>query len=101
MLDPRRAVLVTFTRLRLPDGTEARFEGAALDILDGKPGLVATRRVSGDRAASGSSVASDIAKGAASTVLSAATGGAGLPGQLVKRRGAKRHRSAASGTKRG
>ena len=75
--------LVTLTRLRLPDGTEARFEGLALDLTDGKPGLLATRRIHIERAASETSLASDIGKGSASTVLSAPTAAAGLPGQLV------------------
>ena len=39
--------LVTFSRLRLPDGSEAQFEGLAMDVTDGKPGLLASRRLSG------------------------------------------------------
>ena len=67
--------LVTFSRLRLPDGSEAQFEGLAMDVTDGKPGLLASRRLSGSsRPDIQQSAGGDIARGAASTVLSAATG---------------------------
>ena len=76
--------LVTLVRLRLPDGSEVQFEGVALDMVDRKPGLLATRRIDGDQPPrSRESIGGDIAKGAASTVLNAATGAAGLPGQLM------------------
>jgi serine/threonine-protein kinase len=76
--------LVAFQRLRLPDGTEAAFEGLAMDVTDGKPGLLASRRVTGGSGTSSrESVGGDIAKGAASTVLGAATGSAGLAGQVA------------------
>jgi serine/threonine-protein kinase len=76
--------LVAFQRLRLPDGTEAAFEGLAMDVTDGKPGLLASRRVTGGSGTSSrESVGGEIAKGAASTVLGAATGSAGLAGQVA------------------
>jgi hypothetical protein len=75
--------LLTFSRLRLPDGTEAQLEAMALDTTDGKPGVLASRRVQGDRQETRESVGGEIARGAASTVLSAGTASAGLPGQLV------------------
>ena len=76
-------LLITFTRLRLPEGTEARFEGLAMDVTDGKPGLLA-RRLNGSSAPSPQpSTGGEIARGAASTVLSAATGGGGLAGQVA------------------
>ena len=76
-------ILITFTRLRLPEGTESAFEGLAMDVIDGKPGLLA-RRLNGSSAPSPQpSTGGEIAKGAASTVLSAATGGAGLAGQVA------------------
>ena len=75
--------LLTFTRVRLPDGTEAPLEAAALDAADGKPGVLASRRLGGDAPAPRDSVGGDIARGAASTVLSAGTAAAGLPGQVV------------------
>src|SRR6516165_8295844 len=37
--------LLTFTRLRLPDGTEAQLDAVALDAVDGKPGVLASRRI--------------------------------------------------------
>jgi hypothetical protein len=76
-------LLITFTRLRLPEGAEAHFEGLAMDVTDGKPGLLA-RRLNGTSAPSPQpSTGGEIARGAASTVLSAATGGAGLAGQVA------------------
>jgi len=74
--------LVTFERLRLPDGTEAHFDGVAMDVADGKPGLAASRRL-GSGGSSQESVGSTVARGAASTVLDAATLGAGVGGQLA------------------
>src|SRR5262249_13560955 len=41
--------LLTFSRLRLPDGTEAVVEAVALDAVDGKPGVLASRRIQGER----------------------------------------------------
>jgi len=79
--------LITFTRLRLPDGSEAQFEGVAMDVSDGKPGLLANRRMSAERSDSRPSIGGEIAKGAASTVLSAATAPAGLPGQVANSAG--------------
>ena len=75
--------LLTFSRLRLPDGTEAQVEAVALDATDGKPGVLASRRIQGDPGESRDSLGGEIARGAASTVLSAGTAAAGLPGQLV------------------
>ena len=75
--------LITFTRLRLPDGGEVQFEGLAMDVTDGKPGLLASRHVTPDRNSTQESVASTVARGAASSVLGAATGGAGIAGQVA------------------
>lgn len=80
--------LITFSRLRLPEGSEAQFEGLAMDVTDGKPGLLASRRLSGGSLPTPQqSPGGDIARGAASTVLSAATGGAGLAGQVANSAG--------------
>ena len=79
--------LLTFSRVRLADGTEAQFEAVALDAADGKPGVLASRRIQGERQEPEGSVGGDIARGAASTVLSAGTAAAGLPGQLVNSAG--------------
>jgi predicted Ser/Thr protein kinase len=80
--------LVAFQRMRLPDGTEAAFEGLAMDVTDGKPGLLASRRVSATSSTSSrENVGGEIAKGAASTVLGAATGSAGLAGQVANSAG--------------
>jgi hypothetical protein len=79
--------LLTFSRLRLPDGTEVPFESVALDATDGKPGVLASRRIQGDRFEVRESLGGEIARGAASTVLSAGTAGVGLPGQLVNSAG--------------
>ena len=79
--------LLTFTRLRLPDGSEVQFEGVALDAADGKPGVLASRRIGADRQDNRESLGGEIARGAASTVLSAGTAPAGLPGQLANSAG--------------
>jgi hypothetical protein len=82
--------LVTFTRLRLPDGSETPFEAVSLDATDGKPGVLASRRIDGargDRGEGRDSLGGEIARGAASTVLSAGTASVGLPGQLVNSAG--------------
>ena len=75
--------LLTFSRLRLPDGTEAQVEAVALDAIDGKPGVLASRRIGADCPENREGVGGEIARGAASTVLSAGASAAGLPGQLV------------------
>jgi hypothetical protein len=80
-------LLITFTRLRLPEGAEAQFEGLAMDVSDGKPGLLASRRQAGSGTSSRENVGGEIAKGAASTVLGAATGSAGLAGQVANSAG--------------
>jgi hypothetical protein len=74
--------LVTLQRLRLPDGTDVHFEGVALDVADGKPGLLANRRLGGGNAAR-EGVGGAVARGAASTVLSTATAGGTLGEQLA------------------
>jgi serine/threonine protein kinase len=74
--------LVSLNRLRLPDGTEARFDGAAMDVVDGKPGLLANRRLALGNA-NQESTGGAIARGAASTVLSAATAGGNVGGQVA------------------
>jgi hypothetical protein len=79
--------LLTFARVRLPDGQEAQIEAVALDATDGKPGVLASRRIQGDRPESSGSLGGEIARGAASTALSAGTASAGLPGQLVNSAG--------------
>jgi hypothetical protein len=82
--------LLEFTRVRLPDGTEAQLEAVALDAIDGKPGVLASRRVDGARGERGNSrdsLGGEIARGAASTMLSAGTSAAGLPGQLANSAG--------------
>jgi hypothetical protein len=75
--------LLAFSRLRLPDGTEAQLDAVALDAMDGKPGVLASRRIQGERGEGRQSLGGEIARGAASTVLSAGTSAAGLPGQVV------------------
>ncbi len=74
--------LVTFNRLRLPDGTEVHVDGVAMDVTDGKPGLNASRRLS---AANGGppNVGGAIVRGAASTALSTATQGGSVGAQLA------------------
>ena len=72
---------------RLRHRNEVQTEAAATDVADSKPGLLARRRIEGEATRSRDNLGGDIAKGAASTVLSAATGGAGLPGQLVNAAG--------------
>jgi len=80
--------LITFSRLRLPEGNEPQFEGLAMDVTDGKPGLLASRRLSGSSPPTAQqSAGGEIARGAASTVLSAATGGAGVAGQVANSAG--------------
>ena len=79
--------LLTFTRLRLPDGTEVQLEAVALDAIDGKPGVLASTRIQGERGEGRESLGGEIARGAASTVLSAGTASVGLPGQLVNSAG--------------
>jgi hypothetical protein len=79
--------LLTFTRLRLPDGTEAQIDAVALDGMDGKPGVLASRRIQGERSDGRAGLWGEIARGTASTVLSAGTSAAGLPGQLVNSAG--------------
>ncbi len=74
--------LVTLHRLRLPDGTEVLFEGVALDVADGKPGLLATRRLGGGSAPR-EGAGGTVARGAASTVLNTATAGGSLGEQLA------------------
>lgn len=74
--------LVAFNRLRLPNGTEVHFDGVALDVADGKPGLLATRRLTGGSAAQ-EGVGTSVARGAASTVLGTATAGGGLGATLA------------------
>jgi len=79
--------LVTFNRLRLPDGSEVQVDAVALDATDGKPGVLASRRIQGDRPESRDSLGGEIARGTASTVLSAGTASVGLPGQLMNSAG--------------
>jgi serine/threonine protein kinase len=76
--------LIAFNRLRLPDGSEAHFDGVAMDVADGKPGLLATRRLgspSGVFPQEG--VEGTVARGAASTVLGAATAGGSVGAQVA------------------
>jgi len=74
--------LVSFQRLRLPDGTEVHFDGVAMDAADGKPGLQATRRLA--VAGSGQdSVGASVARGAAATALANATSGGSVGAQLA------------------
>jgi hypothetical protein len=74
--------LLTLHRLRLPDGTDVRFEGVALDVVDGKPGLLASRRLNAGSTPN-EGVGGTVARGAASTVLSTATAGGSLGEQLA------------------
>jgi serine/threonine protein kinase len=74
--------LVTLHRLRLPDGTDVHFEAVALDVADGKPGLLASRRL-GSGSAPREGVGGTVARGAASTMLSTATAGGSLGEQLA------------------
>jgi serine/threonine protein kinase len=67
---------IRFNRLRLPDRTEVPFEGLAYSIAEREPGLAAARSVQPN--SQQASVAGQVAKGAASTLLTAAdvvTGG--------------------------
>ncbi len=74
--------LVSFQRLRLPDGTEVHFDGVAMDVADGKPGLLANRRLGG--ASTGQdTVTGAVLRGAASTALASATADGSLGGQLA------------------
>jgi hypothetical protein len=79
--------LLTFQRLRLPDGTEAELEAVALDGMDGRPGILGSRRIQGERGEGRPSLGGEIARSAASTALSAGTASVGLPGQLVNSAG--------------
>lgn len=88
--------LVAFHRLRLPDGTEARFDGAAMDVIDGKPGLLASRRLAVGNASQESTTGGAMVRGAASTVLSAATAGGSVGEQVAN--GAGQTALNASGT---
>jgi len=74
--------LVTFSRLRLPDGTEVHFDGVAMDVADRKPGLQATRRLTSGNA-SQESVSGELVRGAAATVLGTATSGNSLGAQVA------------------
>jgi hypothetical protein len=74
--------LVSFQRLRLPDGTEVHFDGVAMDVADGKPGLLATRRL-GVPGAGQESVSATVARGAAATALANATTGGSVGAQLA------------------
>ena len=79
--------LLTFNRLRLPDGAEAQVEAVALDASDGTPGVLASRRIEAAQPESRGSLGGEIDRGAASIALSAGTSAAGLPGQLVNSAG--------------
>jgi eukaryotic-like serine/threonine-protein kinase len=74
--------LIAFNRLRLPDGREVHFDGAAMDVADGKPGLVASRRLSTGATAQ-ESISGTVVRGTASTALGAATGGGSVGAQLA------------------
>jgi serine/threonine protein kinase len=65
---------IRFYRLRLPDRREIAFEGLAYDLNERKPGLPASRRIEGT-ARQGAPLVAKIAKGAAETLLTAATTG--------------------------
>ena len=62
----------------------ARRSGTA---VDGKPGVLASRRIQGERGDRQDSLGTEIARGAAATALSAGTAPVGLPGQLVNSAG--------------
>jgi hypothetical protein len=64
---------IRFYRLRLPDRREIAFEGLAYDSNERKPGLPASRRIESSK--QGEPIVSKIAKGAADTVLTAASTG--------------------------
>jgi hypothetical protein len=68
---------VELTRLRLPDMTEVPFQGLAIDPGDGKPGLLATGRISGTPASNSNLVAA-VARGVASAALGKVQGDDGL-----------------------
>lgn len=65
--------LFTFTRVRLPSFATYEFDGLAMDSGEQKTGLRADRSVAA--AAPSTDVGAELAKGAASTVLSTVTGG--------------------------
>ncbi len=60
--------LIHFGTIRLPDSREVRFQGLAMDLDDGKPGLQAGRRIAG-AAPKQDSVAKQVLKDTANTVL--------------------------------
>src|SRR5439155_15044899 len=65
------------TRLRLPDLTEAPLQGLAIDPTDGKPGRLATGRISGALPASQNALAA-AARGRASAALGKGPGADGM-----------------------
>lgn len=65
--------LISFNRVRLPSFTTYEFDGLAMDTAEQKAGLRADRSVAA--AAPGTDVGAEVAKGAATTVLSTVTGG--------------------------
>ncbi|MGO8970431.1 MAG: protein kinase domain-containing protein [Myxococcaceae bacterium] len=74
--------LVTFNRLRLPDGSEVHVDGVAMDVADGKPGLQAGRRIASGGGAQ-ESVGGAVVRGAVSTALASATGGGSVGAQVA------------------
>jgi hypothetical protein len=68
---------VELTRLRLPDMTEVPFQGLAIDPGDGKPGLLATGRISGTPA-NNSNIVAAVARGVASAALGKVQGDDGV-----------------------
>lgn len=65
---------IHFVLLRLPDNREVPFDGLAYDILERKPGLAATRTIQTAQN-KGDGLATKVARDAANTLLTAATGG--------------------------
>lgn len=78
--------LIQFHRIRLPDGREAHFDGLAMDLDDGKPGLASARRIQVE-APQKEGVGKQIAKDTVGTLLSVAASGAGVAGNLASSAG--------------
>ena len=78
--------LITFGTIRLPDNREVLFQGLAMDLDDGKPGLQAGRRIAGS-APQQDSVAKQVLKDTANTVL--ATVGGDTPQEIARNAGGR------------
>ena len=64
---------IHFSRIKLPDGREAAFDGIAYDMEDKKPGLRSSQHIRG-ASSQGPSVAEAVVKGAATAIIGKAPG---------------------------